>query len=66
MDIKWVLVTLALNGQHEDAPSFPTASECSQVALTVNSAIDQSRVEALIKMPAILNERARIARVRTH
>ena len=60
MDIKWVLVTLALNGQHDDAPSFSTASECAQVALKINSSIDQSRVAALIEMPAYINQQARV------
>ena len=59
MDIKWVLVTLAMNGQHEGVPTFSTAAECSKTALKINEAIAQDRLEALAVMPAYLNQRAK-------
>ena len=59
MDIKWVLVTLALNGQHEGVPTFSTAEECAKTALKINEAIARDRLDALAMMPAYLNQRAK-------
>ncbi|WP_412508785.1 hypothetical protein [Roseovarius sp. SYSU LYC5161] len=55
MDVKWVLVSLAINGAQEGAPQFSTAQECATVALELNAQIEINRNEALIGMPTYEN-----------
>lgn len=53
MGIEWLLVTLALQGDHDGAPAFANAAECAELALKLNSEINKSRVAALTSMPTV-------------